>query len=94
MNLRIIFRMCPRAIRASGHFRLTHVFNRNVARKKVDWSPLEVQWLEVQWKEVSSGPLSSEVDVVVELMGGLKPKRETGLISDGDRESYTSGKCL
>jgi len=60
-----------------------------VARKKVDWWPLEVQW-----KEGFIRALSSEVDVVVELMGGLKPKRETGLISDGDRESYTSGKCL
>ncbi len=47
---------------------LTHVYNRNVARKKVDWVPAGVVWSE-DWESV----LASEVDVIVELVGGLDP---------------------
>jgi len=50
---------------------LTHVFNRNVARKKVDWVPASVVWSE-DWEQV----LASDVDVIVELVGGLDPRRE------------------
>ena len=48
--------------------KITHVYNRNVARKKVDWVPGDVVWSE-NWEEV----LASDVDVVVELVGGLDP---------------------
>lgn len=48
--------------------RITHVYNRNVARKKVDWVPGDVVWSD-NWEEV----LASDVDVVVELVGGLDP---------------------
>ncbi|HEY2471811.1 MAG TPA: homoserine dehydrogenase [Terracidiphilus sp.] len=47
---------------------LTQVFNRNVARKKVDWVPGNVVWSE-NWEQV----LGSDVDVIVELVGGLDP---------------------
>ena len=48
--------------------RLTHIFNRNVERKRVDWLPPTVRWTE-DINEV----LSSDVDIVVELIGGLEP---------------------
>jgi homoserine dehydrogenase len=47
---------------------LTHVFNRNVARKRVDWAPTDLQWT-----EDADAVLASDVDVVVELAGGLDP---------------------
>jgi len=39
-----------------------------VKRKKVDWLPAEVQWT-----ESIDDILQSDVDVVVEVMGGLTP---------------------
>src|SRR5664279_4658200 len=50
---------------------LTHVFNRNVARKRVDWVSSDVQWTE-DFNDV----LASGADVVVELAGGLDPAGE------------------
>jgi homoserine dehydrogenase len=47
---------------------LTHVFNRNVARKRVDWAPPSLAW-----SEDADAVLASDVDVVVELAGGLDP---------------------
>ncbi len=47
---------------------LTHIFNRRVARKHVDWTPAGVQW-----SEDADAVLSADVDVVVELAGGLDP---------------------
>ena len=47
---------------------LTHIFNRNVARKRVDWVPSSVAWT-----ETIEDVLSSPVDVVLELAGGLDP---------------------
>ncbi len=47
---------------------LTHVFNRGVARKRVDWTGGAVEWTE-DYEAV----LRSDVDVVVELVGGLDP---------------------
>src|SRR5713226_6502586 len=54
--------------RSNTHLRLTHILNRNVARKKVDWLPSSVQWT-----ESVEDVLSSDVDIVVEVMGGLQP---------------------
>jgi homoserine dehydrogenase len=51
--------------------RLTHVYNRDVARKRVDWTPPDVTWT-ADIDEV----LSSDVDVVVELLGGLRPAHD------------------
>jgi homoserine dehydrogenase len=47
---------------------LTHVFNRGVARKRADWAPESVVW-----SEDADAVLSADVDVVVELVGGLDP---------------------
>ena len=47
---------------------LTHIFNRNVARKRVDWVPSGVVW-----SEDADAVLESGVDVIVELAGGLEP---------------------
>jgi len=47
---------------------LTHIFNRGVARKKVKWVPSSVIW-----SEDADAVLASDVDVVVELAGGLDP---------------------
>jgi len=47
---------------------LTHVFNRGVARKRVGWAPDSVVW-----SEDADAVLASDVDVVVELAGGLDP---------------------
>src|ERR1700682_5422237 len=50
---------------------LTHVFNRNVARKRVDWVPDSVRWTE-SIDEI----LASDVDIVVEVVGGLEPAHQ------------------
>jgi homoserine dehydrogenase len=48
--------------------RLSHVFNRGVARKRVDWTPSHVVWTE-DFEEI----LGSDAEVIVELVGGLDP---------------------
>jgi homoserine dehydrogenase len=48
--------------------RLTHICNRNVARKRVEWIPGDVCWTE-DFADV----LRSPADVIVELVGGLEP---------------------
>ncbi len=69
--------------RSNTHLRLTHVLNRNVARKKVDWLPSSVQWT-----EKIDDILSSNADIVVEVMGGLEPT-EAWI-----RRALTSGKSV
>src|ERR1700690_2715088 len=63
--------------------RLTHVCNRNVARKKVDWIPADVVWT-----ENIDDVLASDVDIVVEVMGGVLP------IEDWVRRALASGKSV
>ncbi len=48
--------------------RLTHIYNRNVARKRVDWVNSDVVWTE-NIEDV----FASDVDVIVELVGGRDP---------------------
>ncbi|HVH29485.1 MAG TPA: homoserine dehydrogenase [Vicinamibacterales bacterium] len=50
---------------------LKQIFNRGVASKRVDWVPSSITWTE-QIDDV----LTSDVDVVVELVGGLHPAYE------------------
>lgn len=50
---------------------LTHVCNRDVSRKKVDWVPSDLVWT-----ETFADLLDGSVDVVVELIGGVSPARE------------------
>ncbi len=47
---------------------LTHIYNRNVARKKADWVPPSVVWTD----DVET-IFASDVDVILELAGGLDP---------------------
>jgi len=47
---------------------LTHIFNRGVARKRVDWTPESVAW-----SDDADAVLASDADVIVELVGGLDP---------------------
>jgi homoserine dehydrogenase len=54
-----------------GNLRLTHICNRNVERKKQLWIPAEVVWTD----DVQS-VLSSDVDIVIELIGGLNPAEQ------------------
>ncbi len=56
---------------ASRHLRLTHVFNRDVERKRVSWVPQSVEWTD-NWQHV----LASDVEVVVEVTGGLEPAKQ------------------
>jgi homoserine dehydrogenase len=47
---------------------LTHVYVRNVKRRRVDWLLASVTW-----SEDADAVLASDVDVIVELAGGLDP---------------------
>jgi homoserine dehydrogenase len=51
--------------------RLTHICNRNIERKKQPWIPPDVVWTD----DVQS-VLNSDVDIVVELIGGLNPAEQ------------------
>ncbi len=50
------------------NIRLTHIFNRDIARKIAEWVPSTVIWTE-SFDEL----LRSDADVIVELVGGLDP---------------------
>lgn len=63
--------------------RLTHICNRNVARKKQDWVPSDVIWTE----DIDS-VLKSDVDIVIELIGGLSPAEQIV------RRALESGKSV
>ena len=52
-------------------FALTHIYNRNIERKKVDWIPPQVRWTE-KIEDV----LASDADIFVEVVGGLEPAGE------------------
>ena len=51
--------------------RLTHIFNRNVQKKKQDWVPKDVVWTEDLESVLKSG-----ADIVIELIGGLNPAEQ------------------
>jgi len=63
--------------------RLTHICNRNYPRKRVDWLPSGVRWT-----DNINDILSSDVDIVVELIGGLDPA------GDWIRKALKSGKSV
>jgi len=54
-----------------GPLRLTHICNRNVERKKQPWVPNDVIWTE-DFQSI----LSSDADIVIELIGGLAPAEQ------------------
>ena len=49
-------------------FVLTHIFNRNIARKRTDGLPGRIKWTE-DIEDV----LASDADIIIELIGGLDP---------------------
>lgn len=51
--------------------RLTHICNRNIERKKQDWVPSSVIWTD----DVQA-VLKSDVEIVIELIGGLSPAEQ------------------
>ena len=62
---------------------LTHICNREIGRKKADWVRSDVQWTD-SFDEV----LNSNVDVVVELIGGV------GAAHDLVRRALEAGKSV
>lgn len=68
---------------ANEAFELTHIFNRNASRKKVDWVPTSVRWT-----DSISEVLSADVDILVELAGGVKPA------GDWIRKALRGGKSV
>ena len=63
--------------------RLTHILNRNVVHKKQPWVPDNVIWT-----EDFNALLSSDVDIVIELIGGLHPA------GDMVRAALSAGKSV
>lgn len=68
--------------RPIGGLRLTHICNRNVQRKRVDWLP------SVRWTEDINDVLGSDVQIIVEVIGGLQPA------GDWIRRALNSGKSV
>ncbi len=58
---------------AATELQLTHVFNRDVARKRASWVAHPATENPLVWTEDVEAILSSDVDIVVELAGGLDP---------------------
>ncbi len=69
--------------RASHDLSLTHIFNRQIARKRASSLPQAIRWTE-DINEV----FSSNADIVVELIGGLEPA------GDWIRRALKSGKSV
>ena len=68
---------------AASPLLLTHIFNRNIERKKIDGLPAHIHWT-----SKVNDVLSSDVDVVVEVVGGLQPAGEWV------RKALRSGKSV
>jgi homoserine dehydrogenase len=47
---------------------LTHIYSRSLERRRVDWVPSSVTWT-----DDADAALTADVDVIVELAGGLEP---------------------
>jgi homoserine dehydrogenase len=67
----------------NSSLRLTHICNRNVERKKQPWVANDVIWTD----DVES-VLKSDVDIVIELIGGLNPAEQIV------RSALESGKSV
>jgi homoserine dehydrogenase len=68
---------------SNGPLLLTHICNRNIARKKIDGLPASIRWT-----ESADEVLSSDVDIVVELIGGVSPA------GDLIRKALRAGKSV
>jgi len=71
---------------AAPGLELTHIFNRKIARKRVDWIPNSVTWTEDADALLTSAP--GTPDVIVELAGGLTPA------GDWVRKAIAAGKSV
>ena len=69
--------------RDERRLQLTHICNRNVERKRVDWVPDHVTWTD----DIET-VLASDVDIVVELIGGQNPA------TDWIRRALEAGKSV
>ena len=80
-------RSVARIVCSSAHssLRLTHICNRKIDRKRTetDWVPSDVVWTD----DIET-VLSSDTDVVVELIGGIEPA------TDWIRRSLRAGKSV
>ena len=47
---------------------LTHIFNRDVDRKRVDWVPASVRWT-----DSADDIIHSDTSIVIEVVGGIRP---------------------
>jgi homoserine dehydrogenase len=74
--------------RTDGLLRLTHICNRNVERKKQTLG--SERWIpsDVVWTDDFHAILNSDVDIVIELIGGLYPAE------DLVRRALTAGKSV
>jgi homoserine dehydrogenase len=63
--------------------KLVQIFNRQVARKRVDWVPADVSWT-----DRIDDVFASNVDVIVELLGGREPA------GDYVRRALESGRSV
>ncbi len=68
---------------SDGPLQLTHICNRNIDKKRVDWVPPSVRWT-----ENIEDLLSSDADIIVELVGGIEPA------GDWIRRALSSGKSV
>ena len=50
---------------------LTHIFNRDVGRKRVDWVPESVTWT-----ESPDDIIKCDASIVIEVVGGIRPAYE------------------
>ena len=76
--------------RGDGLLRLTHIFNRNVERKKQSWVPGSVIWT-----EDLHAILHSDAEIIIELIGGVTAAEELvrGALNAG-RSVVTANKQL
>ncbi|HTU34207.1 MAG TPA: homoserine dehydrogenase, partial [Candidatus Acidoferrum sp.] len=68
---------------SAAPIQLTHICNRNIERKKQPWVPADVLWT-----EGIDSVLKSNVDIVIELIGGLNPAEQIV------RSALTAGKSV
>jgi homoserine dehydrogenase len=52
----------------ADRLRLTHIYNRDVARKRVGWVPASVVWT-----DDAEAVFAAKPDIVIEVVGGLEP---------------------
>ncbi len=69
--------------RGDGPLQLTHILARDASKRRASWLPKNIRWAE-NFDEV----LASDVDVVVELIGGLEPA------ADWIRKALRAGKSV